>query len=360
MNADCLKLTTYFGERDRTPAGLLGDELLDIYGELGLQASVLLRGAEGFGRLAHIRTDRLLTLSEDLPVVSIAVDSRERIESALERVLQIKRRGLITLERARLLSGEIGPVEPAAQPGEATKLTIYVGRENRRIRTPLFVDICELLHGRGIAGATVLLGVDGTRGGRRSRARFFSSNADVPSIVIAVGSGERMAQALSELGALLSEPLFTLERVRICKRDGELLSTPHELPGVDEHGLALWQKLIVYTSHTAMNEGRPLHTEIIRRLRESDAAGATCLRGIWGFHGDHAPHGDRFLQIRRHVPVVTVAIDTPERTARSFAIIDELTREHGLVTSEMVPAMSAISEDEQRGGLRLARHPSSP
>ena len=97
---------------------------------------------------------------------------------------------------------------------------------------------------------------------------------------------------------------------------------------------------MVYTSQAATHGGHPLHLEIVRRLRESDAAGATSLRGVWGFHGDHAPHGDRLLQLRRHVPVVTTAIDTPERTARSFEIIDELTREHGLVTSEMVPAFA--------------------
>lgn len=108
MNEDCLTLTTYFGERDRTPDGLLADELLEIYGRHRLAASVLLRGTEGFGRLHHLRTDRLLSLSEDLPVVSIAVDRREQIEAMLENVLQIKRRGLVTLERTRLLTGEIG------------------------------------------------------------------------------------------------------------------------------------------------------------------------------------------------------------------------------------------------------------
>lgn len=356
LDEDCLKLTTYFGERDRTEDGLLGDRLLDIYGKHRLKASVLLRGAEGFGRLHHLHTDRLLSLSEDLPVVSIAVDMRERIESILEPVLEIKRRGLITLERARLLSGDAGPVKLPKQLQEAVKLTVYVGRQQRAQRTPAFVAVCELLHRRGIAGATTLLGVDGTRGGRRARAKFFARNADVPTMVIAVGSGERIAQVLPELSSLLHEPLMTLERVRVCKRDGQLLATPHELPGTDEHGLALWQKLMVYTSQDATHEGRPVNLEIIRRLRESDAAGATSLRGIWGFHGEHAPRGDRFFQIRRHVPVLTIAIDTPERIARSFQIIDELTSEHGLVTSEMVPAMSAMSEAEQQGGLRLAKH----
>jgi PII-like signaling protein len=352
---DCLKLTTYFGERDRTPDGLLGDELLDIYGGHSLRISVLLRGAEGFARLHHRHTDRLLSLSEDLPVVSIAVDSRERIEAMLGMVLRIKRRGLITLERARLLSGEIGSVA-LPQLGEETKLTVYVGRKDRAFRVPAFVAVSDLLYRRGIAGATALLGVDGTRGGRRTRAKFFADNANVPMMIIAVGSSERIAQVLPELGELLQEPLMTLERVRVCKRDGKLLATPQQLPDTDEQGLAMWQKLMVYSSQSATHDGRPLNLEIIRRLRESDAAGATSLRGIWGFHGDHAPHGDKFFQIRRHVPVVTIAIDTPERTARSFEIIDELTSEHGLVTSEMVPAMSAMSETEQRGGLRLANH----
>jgi PII-like signaling protein len=188
------------------------------------------------------------------------------------------------------------------------------------------------------------------------RATFFGRNAEVPMMVIAVGAGERMAQVLPELGGLLREPLFTLERVRVCKRDGELLARPHGLPATDEHGLAMWQKLMIYTSQSATHEGRPLNLEIIRRLRRSGSAGATSLRGVWGFHGTHAPHGDRFFQLRRRVPVVTITIDTPERTARSFAIIDELTAEHGLVTSEMVPAMSAMSESETVGGLKLARH----
>ncbi len=356
MNEDCLKLTTYFGERDRTEDGLLGDELLDVYGGHRLQSSILLRGAEGFGGLHHLHTDRLLSLSEDLPVVSIAVDTRERIEAMLDLILQIKRKGLITLERARLLRGDIGKVQLPEQLGEATKLTVYVGRQEKVNRMAAFAAVTDLLYRRGISGATVLLGVDGTSRGRRVRARFFARNTEVPTMIIAVGSGEKLAQVLPELGGLLENPLMTLERVRICKRDGELLAAPHELPGIDEHGLAMWQKLMIYTSHSATHEGHPLHHAIIRRLRESDAAGATTLRGIWGFHGDHEPHGDKFFQITRHVPVLTITVDTPEQTARSFKIIDELTAEHGLVTSEMVPAMSAMSETERRGGLRLATH----
>jgi PII-like signaling protein len=75
---------------------------------------------------------------------------------------------------------------------------------------------------------------------------------------------------------------------------------------------------------------------------------------VWGYHGDHEPHGDSLWQLRRRVPVVTVIVDTPERIGRWFAIVDELTAETGLVTSEQVPALRATGPDIARGGLRLA------
>jgi PII-like signaling protein len=356
MNEDCLKLTTYFGERDRTEHHLLADELLDLYGQHEVQTSILLRGIQGFGRGQGLHTDRILTLSEDLPVVSIAVDARHRIDRLLADVMEIKTRGLVTLERARLLAGEALPTQLPEELGEATKLTVYVGRQERADRTPAFVAITDLLHRRGIAGATVLLGVDGTSHGERVRARFFGRNADVPMMIICVGAADQIAGVLPELGGLLRRPLLTLERVRVCKRDGQLLARPQELPGTDEHGLALWQKLMIHSSEDARVDRHPLHRELIRRLRMSNVSGATSVRGIWGFHGDHEPHGDKLLQVHRHVPVVTIIVDSPERIAGAFEIVDELTQERGLVTSEMVPAMTAISEEERIGGLRLARH----
>ena len=356
MSSDCLKLTTYFGELHRTEHQFVADALLDLYGRKEVEVSVMLRGAEGFGVKHHRRTDRLLTLSEDLPLVSIAVDTRSRIENLLDEVVAIKRHGLITLERARILSGDIAPVSLPDELDEATKLTIYVGRGEQIDRVPAYVAICDLLHRRGIAGATALLGVDGTSHGIRQRARFFGRNTDVPVMIIALGAGEEIARVLPELGNILSRPLFTLERVRVCKRDGQLLAPPTSLPEADEHGLAVWQKLMIYASEQARHERSPLHVALVRRLRESQARGVTCVRGVWGFHGDHAPHGDRLLQLRRHVPIVTIIVDTPEGIARSFAIVDEMTDEAGLVTSEMVPAMASLAEGERpRGGLRLAR-----
>lgn len=354
MNADCLKLTTYFGERDRADRGFLADALVDVYARHELQVSVVMRGVEGFGAKHHLHTDRLLTLSEDLPLVAVAVDTRERIEAALDEVVELFGHGLITLERARMLTERLDAVELPEETNEATKLTVYLGRVERVGLRAAHIAVIELLHRHGIAGATALLGVDGTVHGRRERARFFGANARVPLMVIAVGDGARIAAVLPELNELLERPLATLERVRVCKRDGELLAEPRHLPATDPSGLGVWQKLMVYVGEQARHDGRPLYRELISRLREEGAMGATSLRGIWGYHGDHEPHGDSFWQLRRRVPVVTVLVDEPARIQRYFEMIDDLTAETGLVTSEMVPAFQARGPELQRGGLRLA------
>ncbi len=356
MSLDAIKLTSYFGERHRTGGRFTADALIDLYGRHEIAASVLLRGTQGFGLKHHLRSDRSLTLSEDLPLAAIAVDSRPRIETVLGPTLELNRAGLVTLERARLLSGEAGLAAiPGDLPGPG-KLTIYLGRQERVYRVPAFVAVCDLLHRRGVDGATALLGVDGTAHGRRERARFFSRNAEVPMMVIAVGAGDRIARVLPELGALLHRPLATMERVQVCKRDGQLLAPPDPLPGADEHGMALWRKLMVFSSEAAQHAGQPLHRALVRRLRSAGISGATTLRGIWGFHGVHAPHGDRVLQLGRHVPAVTIVIDSPGRIAAAFPIIDELTAEHGLVIAETIPALRAAAGDRRRGGPRLATH----
>lgn len=354
MNDDCLKLTTYFGERDRANGGFLADAFTDIYARHELQTSLVIRGVEGFGVKHHLRTDRLLTLSEDLPLVSTAVDTRTRIESALADINQLHFHGLITLERARMLTGPIERVELPPALTDATKLTAYVGRQERVGTRPAYEALVARLHERGIAGATVLLGIDGTAHGVRQRAKFFGRNAQVPVMVIAVGDGQRIAELVPELGKMLTTPLITLERVRVCKRDGQLLSEPHHLPETDASGLGIWQKLMVHSGEQSGHAGRPLHHQLIRRLREAGASGATSLRGIWGYHGDHQPHGDSFFQLQRHVPIVTVIIDTPKRTRDWFAIVDELTDETGVVTSETVPAARSTGPDLTRGGLALA------
>jgi PII-like signaling protein len=353
VSQDGLKLTIYFGERDRTDHAFLADALFDLYEQHGLTTSVLLRGIEGFGLKHGLHTQRLLTLSEDLPLVSIAVDARRKIEAALPEVTTLMRDGLVSLERAQMLTGPFERVEPPWGSLE-TKMTVYGGRAERDGREVAYMRAVALARRHGLAGASAIPGVDGTLHGERRRARFFSRNVDVPLMLLCVGSGDAASRALPEIAALFDRPVVTLERVRVCKREGETLTAPHHMPEHDDAGLPIWQKLMVHTSEQDHVEGRPLYVQLVRRLREAGAAGATVLRGIWGFYGDREPFGDHFFSLRRRVPVHTVIVDTPANIQRWWKIVDAVTMDHGIVTSELVPASHAVSADHRRGGFKLA------
>jgi PII-like signaling protein len=347
-----LKLTTYFAERLRSGDRFLADALLDLYEESAVATSVVLRGIASFGPHHVLRSDQTLTASEDSPIAIAAVDRADKIAALADRAVATTTRGLVTLERARLL---VGP--EAAPPSDAVKLTVYIGRQDRVSGQPAHHAVCDVLHRHGFAGASVFLGVDGTKHGQRRRARFFSRNVDIPVMIIAIGTGDQATAAIPELEAILRRPLLTLERVQLCKRDGELVARPAALPATDDNGRALWQKLMVYTSEATLHDGVPIHRAIVQQLFDSDAArGATVLRGTWGFHGDHKPHGDKMIQLTRQVPVTTIVVDSPERIAASFDIIDAVTDQHGLITSELVPALVSIDDGERLGGTSLARY----
>jgi PII-like signaling protein len=354
VNEAGIKLTIYFSERDRLDRRFLADALFDVYEQHQIHTSVLLRGVEGFGQHHAIQTDRLLTPSENLPAVSIAIDTRERIEHALPKVLEVTNHGLISLERAQLITGEgLSGFELPDDDSRAIKLTVYGGRAVRKDGKTGYVAAVDLLRRAGAAGASVLLAVDGTLHGERQRAHFFARNANVPLMLLAMGNGKMISQTLPGVAALLDDAVATLERVQICKADGRALSEPDLAPEQDPSGLAIWQKLMIHAEEQAKVGGQPLYRVLVRRLHEAGAAGATVLRGVRGFYADHEPFADSMLSLRRNVPVHVVVVDTPSNMRRWWPIIDEATRDAGLVTNELVPAMHPFAT-ERRAELKLA------
>ena len=187
---------------------------------------------------------------------------------------------LVTLERARMLTGDLDAVTLAEDLNEATKPTVYLGRQEQVYRVPAFSPSAACCTAAASREPPPCSASTAPAHGQRQRAAFFSRSAGTPMMVISVGSGEQISRVLPELGALLRRPLLTLEPVTICKRDAERLCAPAALPGTGETGMALWHKLMVYTSAAAQFHGQPIHCGIVRRLRVAGISGATTVRGV--------------------------------------------------------------------------------
>jgi PII-like signaling protein len=57
----------------------------------------------GFGSSSVYHTDKILRLSQDLPIVVEVVESTERIEKILPQLDEMVEGGLITLEKVRVI-----------------------------------------------------------------------------------------------------------------------------------------------------------------------------------------------------------------------------------------------------------------
>jgi uncharacterized protein len=99
----------------------------------------------------------------------------------------------------------------------ATKLTVYVGDSDKHGRKPLHLAIVELLHEEGIAGATVLHGIEGYGAHKRIHtARILDLSGDLPVVITAVDLPEKIEAVLPKLDGILEEGLVTIEEVQIA------------------------------------------------------------------------------------------------------------------------------------------------
>ena len=70
---------------------------------------------------------------------------------------------------------------------------------------------------------------------------------------------------------MFRRPLMTIERVRLCKRDGHFVSRPQLAAGTadayPDAGMSAQLKLTIYTSEAARHDGQPIHRAIVRGLK---------------------------------------------------------------------------------------------
>lgn len=331
MIAEALRLSVYLRDSLLHGSALASDALVQSFAERGVAVASLCRGIEGFGLDRRIRTARFPDVAPDLPLLAVAVDSRERITALLDDADGVVSRGLVTVEHTRLATDDdVVSAELPSGQGGAAKLTVYCGRGERAGGRPAYREAVDVLRRHGAAGATVLLGVDGVHRGRRERARLFGRNGNVPVAVVSVGAPDVLRRSLPALHERLDRPIVTIEGIALLKHDGQHVESPPTTEAAEGDGA--WQALSIYTRETAQVEGRSLYTELTRRLRDAGAAGVTTIRGEWGFSSDEPPHGDKLGRLASHAPTYTVYVDRPARVAELWPLVDRLTAEHGIVT----------------------------
>ncbi|MGW6645726.1 DUF190 domain-containing protein [Streptomyces iakyrus] len=103
LTGSALRLTVLIGESDTWHHRPLYSEIVFRAHAAGLAGASVFRGIEGFGASSLIHTSRLLSLSEDLPIAVVIVDTATRVRAFLPQLDDIVAEGLVTLEDCEVI-----------------------------------------------------------------------------------------------------------------------------------------------------------------------------------------------------------------------------------------------------------------
>ena len=120
--------------------------------------------------------------------------------------------------------------------GPALLVRIYIGEADHHDGRPLYQVIVERLRERGLAGATVLRGIEGFGANARLHTtRLLRLSEDLPILIEVVDREDRVRGVLPELDELVGDGLITLEKVEVIAYRGRGPAGPgtgQEAPGV--------------------------------------------------------------------------------------------------------------------------------
>ena len=105
------RLTVFIGEADQWRHRPLYTEIVHRAHQAGLAGTTVLRGIEGYGASSRVHTHRLVSLSTDLPVVVVIVDTQDRIDAFLPELDELISDGLVIRDEVHVVTYRGRPME---------------------------------------------------------------------------------------------------------------------------------------------------------------------------------------------------------------------------------------------------------
>ena len=103
LSGPALRVTVFIGEDDRYHHRPLFTEIVHRAHAAGLAGASVVRGCEGFGASSLIHTSRLVSLSEDLPVLVIIVDEPAKVRAFLPQLEELVQEGLVVVDEVEVV-----------------------------------------------------------------------------------------------------------------------------------------------------------------------------------------------------------------------------------------------------------------
>ena len=105
--------------------------------------------------------------------------------------------------------------------GEGKLLRIFIGESDTWHSKPLYEAIVQLVRKEGLAGATVMRGIEGFGADSHLHtSRILRLSEDLPVVIEIVDTEENIERVLPMLDSMVSEGMLTVERVHVIAYRG--------------------------------------------------------------------------------------------------------------------------------------------
>jgi hypothetical protein len=240
LNGEQILLRIYLRNADRAPHSPTWERIVKAARTDGLAGATVLQGILGFGSRGILK-DSIWSLADNVPMIVEIVDSADRISAFMANTLTpLMQTGMATLERAAVMMyrpGKQDPLPPLQLASllhplstlpklqqspamtineNGVLLRIFIGESDTFEGKALHEAIVRKVRELGLAGATVLRGIEGF--GAQSvvhKSRLLELSTDMPIVIEIVDTEDKVRLLLPHLEKMVGEGMITMEYVAI-------------------------------------------------------------------------------------------------------------------------------------------------
>jgi PII-like signaling protein len=220
------KVSIYVGQDHQYHGESVYAAILEFLFYHKVSGASVTRGIAGFGADHHMHTDRILVLTENLPMKVEFIETQEKVEELLPKLHEMVGTGLIEIQDTTIVKPtEVSKKSPRPEEapslkreGKAKMMRIFIGENDKWNGKPLHKALIESMRSNEIAGVTVYQGILGYGANRRiHKDSALHLSHDRPMMLSVVDTEEKLRAFLPVLDEMVQQGLVVFSDVDVIK-----------------------------------------------------------------------------------------------------------------------------------------------